>query len=157
MNRQPNPGYDRMALSANLLLHVREHPEGRVIVTPVDFPELSVDADTYEAALRGVTSKLTRQLRQHGRIRCGRRWRRRRWPSSTVSSSQCKRDKGKLRITIGLVVTMRETSGGLLYVVRAPEIPEFAIAVTLRDAVQTAARQTAEVPAPLGPRCTARL
>ena len=50
-------------MSANLLLHVREHPSGRVIVTPVDFPRLSVDAETYEAALAVVTNKLTRQLR----------------------------------------------------------------------------------------------
>ena len=37
-------------MPANLLLHVREPPHGRVIVTPVDFPRLSVDADTYEVA-----------------------------------------------------------------------------------------------------------
>ena len=142
-----------MALSANLLLHVREHPEGRVIVTPVDFPELSVDADTYEVALRGVTGKLTRKLRKmDGSMRTA-------LAAPAVAELDrvelaIKRDKGKLRITIGLVVTMRETSGGLLYVVRAPEIPEFAFAVTLRDAVQDGRAAEAEVPAPLGPRCS---
>ena len=50
-------------MSANLLLHVREHPSGRVIVTPVDFPGLSVDAETYDAALAVVTGKLNRTLR----------------------------------------------------------------------------------------------
>jgi len=127
-------------LSANLLLHVREHPEGRVIVTPVDFPELSVDADSYEAALRVVTGKLTRKLRtMSGSMRTA-------LAAPVVAELDrvelaLKREKGTLRITIGLVVTMRETSGGLLYIVRAPEIPEFAVSVTLRDGVKTAARE----------------
>jgi ATP-dependent Clp protease ATP-binding subunit ClpC len=127
-------------MSANLLLHVREHPEGRVIVTPVDFPDLSVDADNYEAALRVVRGSLSRKLRNMtGSMRTA-------LAAPVVAELDrvelaLKRDKGTLRITIGLVVTMRETSGGLLYVVRAPEIDDFAVSAPLRDAVRTAARQ----------------
>src|SRR5579859_598515 len=126
-------------MPANLLLHVREHPEGRVIVTPVDFPDRSVDADTYEAALRAVKGKLTRKLRgMSGSMRTA--------LSAPVVAEldrvelALKREKGTLRITIGLVVTVEQTSTGLLYVARAPEVPEFAVSVTLREAVRTAAR-----------------
>jgi ATP-dependent Clp protease ATP-binding subunit ClpC len=125
---------------ANVLLHVREHPHGRVIVTPVEFPELSVDADTYEDALRAVTGDVTRKLRgMDGSMRTA-------LAAPVVAELDrvelsLKRERGTLLIAIGLVVTIRETSGGLLYVVRAPEIPDFAFSVTLREAVQTIARK----------------
>lgn len=126
-------------MSANLLLHVREHPEGRVIVTPVDFPDLTVDADTYEAALRAVTGKLTRKLRSlTGSMRTA-------LAAPVVAELDrvelsIQRPKTTVTVSIGLVVSIQETSAGLLYVVRAPEVPELAIPVKLRDAVHSAAR-----------------
>ena len=125
---------------ANVLLHVREHPHGRVIVTPVDFPYLSVDADSYETAVRAVRGSLTRKLRDmSGSLRTA-------LAAPVVAELDrvelaLKREKGKLRIAISLVVTMHETSAGLLYVVRAPEISGFSFEVTLREAVQPTARK----------------
>jgi ATP-dependent Clp protease ATP-binding subunit ClpA len=51
-----------------------------------------------------------------------------------------KRSKRPLRIAIALVVTMQETSSGPLYIVRAPEVPDFALVVDDRDGVRVAAR-----------------
>jgi ATP-dependent Clp protease ATP-binding subunit ClpA len=126
-------------VSANLLLHVREHPSGRVIVTPVDFPGLSVDAETYDAALAVVTGKLNRQLRGlSGSMR------------TTLSADvvaeldtvdlTVKREKSELTIRISLVVSLREMSHGSVYVVHAPEIPDFSVPVEHRESVQMTAR-----------------
>jgi ATP-dependent Clp protease ATP-binding subunit ClpA len=126
-------------VSANLLLHVREHPSGRVIVTPVDFPGLSVDADTYGAALAVVTGKLSRQLRGlSGSMRT-------RLAGEVVAELDSvevslKRQKVPVRITLSLVVRLQETSSGSVYTVHAPEVPDWSVAVTLRDAVQVAAK-----------------
>ena len=126
-------------MPANLLLHVREHPSGRVIVTPVDFPGLSVDGETYEAALAVATGRLTRHLRSvTGSMRTA-------LSSTDVSELDrvevaLKRQKSPVRITISLVVTLRELANGSIYVVRAPEVPDLSVAVTLRDAVKVAAR-----------------
>ena len=62
---QRNRGYDRTTMLANLLLHVREHPQGRVIVTPVDFPELAVDADTSEAGDVDALGEADARARAH--------------------------------------------------------------------------------------------
>src|SRR5690348_10241061 len=61
--RTSHTGLRSNGMDANVLLHVREHPEGRVIVTPVDFPDLSVDGDDYGAALRAVRSRVAQRLR----------------------------------------------------------------------------------------------
>src|SRR5438128_1578411 len=110
-------------MSANLLLHVREHPHGRVIVTPVDFPNLSVDADTYEAASAAATSRLTRRLRGiSGSVRTALAA-----PvvaeldQITLKLRRGSKGANEVQIAIGFVVAARETSKGLLFVVRAPE------------------------------------
>jgi ATP-dependent Clp protease ATP-binding subunit ClpC len=128
-------------LSANLLLHVREHPNGRVIVTPVDFPELTVDADNYEAALRVTTSKLARQLRSlSGSVRT-------QLSAPVVAELDrvnvtLKRPRAAtVRIAVSLVVTIQETSRGLLFVVRAPEVPQFAVALQNRETVAESAKR----------------
>jgi hypothetical protein len=50
-------------VTAKFVLYIREHPGGRVVVTPVDFPNLSVDGDSFESARAGVAGRLARQLR----------------------------------------------------------------------------------------------
>ena len=125
-----------------MLLHVREHPNGRVIVTPVDFPELTVDADNYEAALRVTTSKLARQLRSlSGSVRTHQL-------SAPVVAEldrvnvTLKRPRtATVRIAVSLVVTIQETSRGLLFVVRAPEVPQFAVALQNRETVAESAKR----------------
>ena len=129
------------SMTAKLVLHVHEHPEGRVIVTPVDFPRLSVDADTYEAAHAAATSRITRQLRNvSGSVRNG--------LSAPVDAEldvaevtlpRAAKGAGKAKIVVSLVVTLRSTSQGELFVVRAPEVPDFEIAVTDRDQVRPSA------------------
>jgi hypothetical protein len=49
-------------MNANLLMHVREHPSGRVIVTAVDFG-ISVDADDPQTAMRMALRRATERLR----------------------------------------------------------------------------------------------
>jgi len=125
---------------ANVLLHVREHPEGRVIVTPVDFPELSVDGDDYGAALRAVRSRVTQRLRTiSGSVR-------NMFAAPVVAElerveialARRRTRSAPLRITIGLVVRVHESSTGLIYIVHAPEIPDFSLSVQMREAVRGA-------------------
>jgi ATP-dependent Clp protease ATP-binding subunit ClpA len=130
-------------MPANLLLHVREPPHGRVIVTPVDFPRLSVDADTYEVALATVRGRLERQLREISGS----------WRTSLAAPVEAELDRvelavrprkdptRKLRVTIGLVVTARDTGNGVTFVVHAPEVPFFTISVSDRDEVVRQARK----------------
>lgn len=121
---------------ANLLLHVHELPEGRVVVTPIDFPRLSVDADSYEAARKAVVARLDRVLKTNSdaSIRSGLAM-----PESAELDSvdlelpEKVVGAGRPRITVSLVVTLRPTSHGELYVVKAPEIPDIEVAVTDRD------------------------
>jgi len=129
-------------VDANLLLHVREHPHGRVIVTPVAFAGESVDADTYEAAVAAVTSRLTQSLRNIDPSVRSRLAEPVVAELDTVELTVGKRSRGdKLRITIGLVVQIRESSTGLLFLVRAPEVPQFSAAVTERESVEEVSRR----------------
>src|SRR2546428_9879048 len=106
-------------MTAKLLLHFHEHPAGRVIVTPVEFPGLSVDADSYEAARAAAVSRITRQLKRiSGSVRSG--------LSAPVDAELDVAEvvlpggrKGAKtpRITVSLVVTLRAASSGELYVV----------------------------------------
>jgi len=125
-------------MDANVLLHVREHPQGRVIITPVDFPGLSVDGDDYGAALRAVRSRVAQRLRSiSGSVR-------NMFAAPVVAELDRvelglarRRPRGApLRITIGLVVRVHESSTGLIYVVHAPEIPDFSLSLQTREAVR---------------------
>jgi ATP-dependent Clp protease ATP-binding subunit ClpC len=114
-----------------------------VIVTPVDFPGLTVDAETYEAALRVATSKLARQLRSiSGSARTLLAA-----PvvaeldSVGLSLQRARPRQAGLRVSVGLVVTVQDTSRGLLFVVRAPEVPQLALALADRDGVAEAAKR----------------
>ena len=110
-------------------------------MTPVDFPELTVDADNYEAALRVTTSKLARQLRSlSGSVRT-------QLSAPVVAELDrvnvtLKRPRAAtVRIAVSLVVTIQETSRGLLFVLRAPEIPQFAVALQNRETVAESAKR----------------
>ena len=110
-------------------------------MTPVDFPELTVDADNYEAALRVTTSKLARQLRSLcGSVRT-------QLSAPVVAELDrvnvtLKRPRAAtVRIAVSLVVTIQETSRGLLFVVRAPEVPQFAVALQNRETVAESAKR----------------
>ena len=50
-------------MNANLLLHVRKLPNGRVIVTPVEYPNLAVDAEDVPVARRRVLTRVAAHLR----------------------------------------------------------------------------------------------
>jgi ATP-dependent Clp protease ATP-binding subunit ClpA len=128
-------------MTAKVLLHVHEHPEGRVVVTPVDFPRLSVDADSYHAAHAAAVSRVTRQLRGiSGSLRSGLS----RPVAAELEVAEVALPAGKKgakppRITVGLVIVLRPTSQGEVYVVRAPEVPDFEVAVADRERARPAA------------------
>jgi hypothetical protein len=128
-------------VTAKVLMHVREHPHGRVIVTPVDFPGLTVDADHADAAMRAALGRVTRRLREmSGSVR-----------AMLAAPVEAELDEVKLNIgrrkgakplhiTVGLVVAARETRNGSIYVVSAPEIPHFRIAVGDRSEIRERAK-----------------
>ena len=129
-------------MNARLLMHIREHPAGRVIVTPVDFAGLSVDADDLETAMRAAVGRATRQLRRmSGSIRA-----RLADPvdaeldSVTVEIAKQKGAK-PVRVTVALVVAVRETQAGTIYVVSAPELPHVHVAARERDEARTKAQK----------------
>src|SRR5439155_10035526 len=108
-------------MPATLLLHVRELPSGRVVVTPVEFPDLSLDADSYDAAVATLRPRLEAQLAGYqGSMR-----------SLVVAPDPAQLDAieidvdtdeaGAVPITVALVTIVRETTKGRLHVVRAPE------------------------------------
>jgi molybdopterin-guanine dinucleotide biosynthesis protein len=128
-------------MTAKLLLHIHEHPDGRVIVTPVDFPAFSVDAETYEAARAGAVSRATRQLG----LRSGS-------PRSALAApvtaeldsvevAVAVKRAEPVWVTIGLVVLVKEVSTGRLFLVRAPEVPEFQTVVSDRSQLHEIAKE----------------
>ena len=51
-----------MALRARVLAHIRAHPDGPAVVTPVSFAELGFAAASTQAAVEGVRSRLRERL-----------------------------------------------------------------------------------------------
>jgi ATP-dependent Clp protease ATP-binding subunit ClpC len=130
------------SITGNFLLHIHERPEGRVVVTPVDFPRLSLDADTFETARATIASKIARELRRmSGSMRTA-------LSAPVVAELDAiemaipggRKGAKQPRITVSLVVTLTTTSRGDLYVVRAPEVPALNVAVTDRAEVALAAK-----------------
>jgi hypothetical protein len=123
-------------------MHVREHPSGRVIVTPVEFANLSVDAEDEATAMRLATDRVSTQLRKlSGSYRA-----RLAEPVDGELDSvsvQLPKVKGTeaLRVNVALVVTVRATHTGTIFLVAAPEVPHVRLAGRERDEVVTRARK----------------
>jgi ATP-dependent Clp protease ATP-binding subunit ClpA len=109
-------------------------------VTPVEFPDDEVDADSYNGAKRKAISRIKKRLRRStGLAR-----------SALATPTRAELDTAKLNIsrgkreaavelTIGLVVVEREATGGPLYVVIAPALDGFEVVLSERSEVAAAA------------------
>ena len=123
-------------------MHVRAHPNGRVIVTPVDFSSLAVDADDEQTAMRAAIARVTDTLRKlSGSVRA-------RFADPVVAElDSCtveafgQNGTPPVRITVALVVAVRETHEGTFYVVAAPEVDHAYIASTSREAARKQAQK----------------
>jgi ATP-dependent Clp protease ATP-binding subunit ClpC len=132
-------------VTAKLWIHVRSSPDGRLVLTPVDYPELATDADDRESGLRTLTARIAKRLRTvppAGRTALVDP------PAPTLTSVEVefpvggKKGNDTIRITVGIAILTRRTSRGEVLVVRAPGIVGFELAVTLRaDASTAAARE----------------
>jgi ATP-dependent Clp protease ATP-binding subunit ClpC len=118
------------------LLHVRMHPSGRVVVTPVDFPGLSQEGESFEVARALVVSALERQMRSlRGSMRSAFATRVEGELERVRVSAPSRKRGGPVEVSLGLVIVRRETSAGGVLVVYAPEVPGFEIAVEDRATV----------------------
>jgi ATP-dependent Clp protease ATP-binding subunit ClpC len=132
-------------VTAKLWIHVRACPDGRFVLTPVDFPELAIYAGDRESGLRTVTNRLGKRLRT---VSPAGRTALLDPPAPALETVQvdvpvgAKKNTDTVRITVGIAVLARRTSGGEVIVVRAPAVAGFELAMTSRaEAPAAAARE----------------
>jgi ATP-dependent Clp protease ATP-binding subunit ClpC len=130
-------------MTAKLLLYVCERPHGRVVVSSVDFPGVSVDAGDLASARAAVVTRLGEELRQlEGVSRAALAV-----PASAeldavdVPLASPKGVAKQARITVGLVVIHRPTTLGDAFVVRAPDVPRFHLTLADREQLHSVARE----------------
>jgi ATP-dependent Clp protease ATP-binding subunit ClpA len=112
---------------ANLFMHVRSLPGGRVLATPIPFVDLAWDGATEAEARRAAIAASTERLAKvHGSMRAA-------LSEPAVAHLDAidltVGDSG-VKVTIGLVVVRRLTTAGPMRLVFAPEIPRFTLAVS---------------------------
>jgi ATP-dependent Clp protease ATP-binding subunit ClpC len=132
---------------ARVHVHVRAFPDGRVLATPVDFPDLAVEAADRAAAVRILTSRLTKRLR---RVSASMRSGLLDPPTPALERVEIevvrggKQSQERLRLTIGIVVLLRKTTASEVHLVRAPAVTGFEHVVA--DGAEAAAAAAKELP-----------
>lgn len=135
-------------MKAQFYLYFHELPGGRVVASPVDFPNLANDADSYDAARAGVIAALRRTLAEDywsGMVRAS-------FVKPELAELQqvtfelpvkFAKDE-KLKITVSVVVALRSTSHGDVFVASVPADRDIEVAVSERNKVDEAIRESLE-------------
>ena len=115
-------------MRAQIVLHVREHPDGSaVVVTPVQFADLTFGADSYAAAVEALGPRLASQI---GALEPVDRLLFLDEPDARlyrISVEVPGRDKAQepIAISLGVVVLRREAGGRSVYLAYAPVLSSF--------------------------------
>lgn len=135
-------------MKAQFYLYFHELPGGRVVASPVDFPNLATDADSYENARQSAVTALRQALTEEywsGAVRAS-------FVKPELAELQQvtfelpdKYAKGeKPKITVSVVVALRSTSHGDVFVASVPADRDIQVAVSDRSQVDEAIRESLE-------------
>jgi ATP-dependent Clp protease ATP-binding subunit ClpA len=132
------------SMLVRLVLHVRSTDSGTLVVTPVDFPRLTRNADDFEGALAALRPALLAAL---ARIDAFDRAALEEPPAAELLRLPIEVPAGARKttvgITLGVVAMERVVSGRLVTLVRAPAAPALELALPGRDGLEEQAARAA--------------